>query len=228
MTIPLIIVGAGGFGREVAWLVESINAERPRYELLGFLDDTASSTPEAYPVLGTLDNWLAAPERGVQVACAVGDPTTRFRIVQRLDAAGVTFATLVDPSLRSSRWVEIGPGGIVCAATVFTTNIRIGPHAIINLDCTIGHDSQIGAFASLMPGVHISGEVDLGIGIYLGTGAVVINRIRIGDWTVIGAGAVVSRDLPSRVVAVGIPAKAIKANADAPAEQTTAENARET
>lgn len=209
---PLIIVGAGGFGREVAWLVEEINEDRQRYELVGFLDDTATETFEGYPVIGTTDEWLRSPDTRVKIVCAVGDPLTRSRIVERFVAAKVAFATLVHPSVRRSRWVEIGPGSIVCADTVLTTNVQIGAHGILNLDCTVGHDTKMGEFASVMPGVHLSGDVICGTGTYFGTGATVINQVSVGSWTVIGAGAVVSSDLPSGVVAVGVPARPIKDN----------------
>lgn len=210
MALPLIIIGAGGFGREVAWLVADINADRTQYELLGFLDDQATGTVEGYPVLGSIDSWLEKPPTGVLVSCAIGDPAVRARTVRRVESAGLNFASLIHPTVRMSKWVNVAPGSIICAGSILTTNIRVQEHSIINIDCTVGHDSVLGRFASLMPGTHISGEVILEDGVYMGTGSVVINRIRIGAWTIVGAGAVVTSDLPDRVVAVGVPAKPIK------------------
>lgn len=218
---PLVIVGAGGFGREVAWLVEQLNEESPEYEFIGFLDDGATETVEGYPVIGTTKAWLENPDQRVHIVCAIGDPFTRLRIVKRFGAVGVPFATLIHPSVRRSRWVEIGPGSIICAGTTLTTNIKVGAHSILNLDCTVGHDTQLGDFTSLMPGVHVSGDVICGAGTYFGTGATVINRVSVGDWTIVGAGAVVASDLPSRVVAVGVPAKPIKENSRAPEAGTS-------
>lgn len=213
---PLIIIGAGGLGREIAWHVEEINAEKPTFELLGFLDDVATQTPEGYPILGTTDDWLKEPEVGVHVVCAVGDPLARYRIVRKFAARGVPFATVIHPTVRRSRWVEFGPGTIVCVNTSFTTNVRVGAHALFNPDCTVGHDVEIADFASLMPGVHISGDVVLGEGTYFGVGSVVINKVKVGAWSVVGAGAVVTKDVPSGVVTVGVPAKPIKRNARVP------------
>lgn len=215
---PLIIVGAGGLGREVAWLVEDINQESPRYELLGFLDDATTSTAEGYPVISSVHAWLETPDPRVRVVCAIGDPLTRFRIVRRFKEAGISFATLIHPTARHSRWVEFGPGTIVCADTILTTNIKVGAHSMFNLDCTVGHDTKLGDFTSLMPGVHVSGDVVVGTGTYFGTGATVINQVSIGDWTTVGAGAVVAKDLPSGVIAVGVPAKPIKDNPRVPSE----------
>lgn len=218
---PLVIIGAGGFGREVAWLVEQLNEESNRYELIGFLDDDATTTVERYPIIGSTIEWLENPDTRVHVVCAIGDPFVRFRIADLFKSAGVTFATLVHPSVQRSRWVDIGPGSIICAHTILTTNIRIGAHSILNLDCTVGHDTQLGDFASLMPGVHLSGDVACGTGVYFGTGAAIINNVSIGEWTIVGAGAVVTADLPSRVVAVGVPAKPIKENPRVPSKETS-------
>lgn len=215
----LVIIGAGGFGREVAWLVQEINHEQDVFNLVGFLDDAVTSTVEGYPVLGTLGAWLQGPQKDVVYACALGDPMTRFKIVSRLESAGLSFATLIHPSVRHSHWVTVGEGSILCAGVTLTTNIQVGRHSILNLHCTVGHDTRIGDFTSMMPGVHISGEVKTGEGVYLGTSAAVINQVSIGPWTVVGAGAVVAGDLPGGVVAVGVPAKPIKTNRRAPEQR---------
>lgn len=215
---PLAIVGAGGFGREVAWLADDINQEKPTYEFVGFIDDTAPSTAEGYPVLGTTDRWISEHRTDVQLVCALGDPVTRWKVATRLSGAGFTFATLIHPTVKRSRHVRIAPGGMICADNILTTNIDIGAHALLNLDCTVGHDSKLADYVSMMPGVHISGDVTTDIGAYFGTGAVAINGVRIGAWSVIGAGAVVSSDVPRGVIAVGVPAKPIKPNARAPQE----------
>jgi sugar O-acyltransferase (sialic acid O-acetyltransferase NeuD family) len=215
---PVAIVGAGGFGREVAWLIDDINQDKQTFEFIGFVDDGASSTPEGYPVLGTTDHWIDEARTNVQLVCALGDPITRWKVATRAADAGFRFATLVHPTVKRSRHVRIGPGGMICADNILTTNIDIGAHALLNLDCTVGHDSRLADYISMMPGVHISGDVTSDVGAYFGTGAVAITGVKIGAWSVIGAGAVVSSDIPRAVIAVGIPAKAIKPNARAPEE----------
>lgn len=215
---PLIIIGAGGLGREVAWLVEDINEDSRTFEFLGFLDDSVQDTPEGYPILGTTEDWLKRPEPGVHVVCAVGNPLARYEIVREFASRHIPFATLIHPTVRRSRWVEFGPGTIVCVNTSFTTNVRVGAHALFNPDCTVGHDVDVADFSSLMPGVHISGDVVLGEGTYFGVGSVVINKVKVGAWSIVGAGAVVTRDVPAGVVTVGVPAKPIKQNSRVPKE----------
>lgn len=216
VTKPIVIAAAGGFGREVAWLIEDINQAEPTWELLGFVDDSTSSLPEGYQVVDSIAGWLNQNRKDVSIVVAIGEPSSRRRVTMLLEQAGARFATLIHPTVRRSRFVTIAPGSMICAGCIFTTNIEIGRHSIVNLDCTIGHDSRLGDYSSLMPGVHVSGEVNLGEGVYVGTGANLINGINVGEWAVIGAGAVVSSDLPAAQICVGVPAKPIKANPRAP------------
>lgn len=207
---PLVIIGAGGFGREVAWLVADINKAHPEWDFLGFVDDKAvGETVEGYPVLGTIA-WLMERDEQPYVVCAIGDPRTRRKLARPFEEKGFRFATLVHPTVQMSDYVRIGAGSIVCAGTILTTNINVGRHAILNIGCRIGHDTSLGDYASLMPGVNIAGEVSIAEGCYFGLNACVINRTSVGEWSIIGAGAAVVRDIPARVVAVGVPAKPIK------------------
>ncbi|MEA4883834.1 MAG: acetyltransferase [Clostridia bacterium] len=206
----IAIVGAGGFGREVAWLIEEINVASPEWSLLGFLDDGATGTTvEGQPVLGPIDH-VGELDQDVYVACAIGDPRLRKRLVDKLQQFHRRFATLIHPSVRKSQHVAIGEGSIICAGTILTTNISIGKHCLLNLDCKVGHDSILGDFTSCMPAVNIAGDVIIEEGCYFGLNACVINRKRVGGWSVIGAGAAVVKDIPARTVAVGVPATPIK------------------
>ena len=110
----------------------------------------------------------------------------------------------------SKEYVRIGKGCIICAANIITTNIEIGDFTILNLACTVGHDTIIGDYASFMPSVNISGEVIVSECVYVGTGAKIINQLEIGACTIVGAGAVVAKSLPSDCTAVGVPARVIK------------------
>lgn len=208
---PLVIVGAGGFGREVAWLVQEINVASPqmKWNLLGFVDDSATETPEGYPVLGR-SSWLNENAKGLHVVCAIGDPKARQAVLAKIHRPSLRYATLIHPSVQRSRYVTIGEGSIVCSGSILTTNVKIGRHCLLNLGTRVGHDSVLHDYSSLMPGANIAGEVEVGEGCYFGLNACVINKTRVGEWTVVGAGATVISDLPERCVAVGVPAKPIK------------------
>ena len=89
---------------------------------------------------------------------------------------------------------------------IATTDIEIGAHVAINLDCTIGHDTVNGDYVTASPGYHISGCVTIGRNAFLGTGASILEHLSVGAHAVIGAGAVVTRDIVDHALAVGMPA----------------------
>ena len=211
----LYIVGAGGFGREVAWLVERINAVSPTWNLKGFIDDNVNyhgKLENGYPVLGGCE-YLKDQEQEVWVVCAVGSANIRKKIIEKLEREShIKFATLIDPSVILSQYVTIGEGTIICAGTILTVSIAIGKHVIINLDCTLGHDVIINDFVTLYPSVNISGNVNVEKCVELGTGMQIIQGKNIGANSIVGAGAVVIRDIPECCIAVGSPASVIKVN----------------
>ena len=209
----LIIVGASGFGREVAWLVERINRKRKTWNLLGFIDDSKeiqNKLINSYPVLGMIDDIKKYQD--VFFVVAIGSSSTREMVVDRISThiRDVKFGLLIDPSVEVSDSVKIGEGSIICANTVITVNITIGKHVIVNLDCTIGHDAVLNDFVTVCPSSNISGNTDIGYASELGTGMQIIQGKKIGEKSIVGAGAVVVSDIPEKCTAVGIPAKPIR------------------
>lgn len=209
----LIIFGASGFGREVAWAVERANAVNPTWNLLGFMDDDDSiqgSEINGYKVLGKTDEIKEYPD--AYFVCAVGASRVREKIINNLKSINpaIKFGTVIDPSVEMSDLVTIGEGSIICAHTIITVNIAIGNHVIINLDCTIGHDAILQDFVTLYPSVNVSGNTNIGHAVELGTGMQIIQGKTVGNYSIVGAGAVVVKDIPEKCTAVGSPAKPIK------------------
>ena len=167
----ILVYGAGGFAREVAWLAQRCSTDSHRLTVGCFIDD-ASIPPgkqlNNVPVLSLEEARSRFPNG--QVAIAVGKPAIRPMLASRVEQAGLRCATLVHPGVEISEWVDVGEGSIVCAGSIITTNIRIGRQVHINLDCTIGHDAVLGDFTTLAPGVHVSGWVLTGERVYIGTG----------------------------------------------------------
>jgi sugar O-acyltransferase (sialic acid O-acetyltransferase NeuD family) len=208
----IVIIGAGGFGREVAWLIEDINKENTDWNILGFVDDNKEihgTEMNGYEVLGDIE-WLKSQE--LNVVCAIGDPNTKKRTIERLKNSNNSFPVLIHPSVIYSDRVSFGGGTIICAANIITTDIKIGNHVIINLDCTIGHDAILGDYTTVLPSVNVSGFVVTDESVSIGTGSAIIQGVKIGKNTVVGAGSVVVKDLPENCTAVGAPAKPIKFN----------------
>lgn len=208
----IYIIGAGGFGREVAWLVERINANSPTWALRGFVDDNRElwgTEADGYPINGGVD-WLSG-QGEVWCVCAVGSARARKKIIEKASAyRNIHFATLIDPDVQMSKRVAIGEGSIVCAGNLLTVDITIGKHVILNLDCTVGHDAVLEDFVTVYPGVHLSGNTVIETCAELGTGMVIIQGKKVGAGSIVGAGAVVVKDIPEHCVAVGSPAVAMK------------------
>jgi sugar O-acyltransferase (sialic acid O-acetyltransferase NeuD family) len=204
MTDSLIIVGAGGFGREVALAAEACS--RP-WVVAGFLDDRplGSRTMEGWRVLGTLaDGHLA-----MRCVIAVGAPRTRRLLCRRLEPFHPDFATIDTQGPRHNS-IAIGPGAMIVSGVRMTVSTRIGRHFIGNLNCTIGHDVTIGDFVTIAPLVAVSGNVTIGDGAEIGTGACIREGVQIGQGAMVGMGAVVVKDVAPNTVVVGNPARPIK------------------
>jgi len=210
---PVVIIGAGGFAREVLDVIDAINQQEPRYEVLGYIVDPQFGSPgelvNEKPILGGFD-WLLKRSKDVLAICGVGPSHHRYRLVKRAEEIEVRFFSVIHPTAVLTRWIQIGDGVVITAGCILTNQIRIGYHVQVNLDCTIGHDVVMEDFVTLAPGVHVSGNVKLKEGVYVGTGANIIEKIEIGEWSTIGAGSVVVKNVPSNSTVVGVPGRVIK------------------
>ena len=214
MRKDIVVLGGGGFAREVLWLLQDCNEDTGAWNVLGFIDENPALHGQPLcelPVLGGFD-WLTN-RPVIHVISGVGGNAVRRKFATLVAALGIPFATLVHPDARKSRFVEIGEGTLVCAGNLLTTQVKVGRHVNLNLDCTVGHDVVIEDFCNVSPGVHLSGFVHLGEDVDVGTGAVILPGKNVGRNTTIGAGAVVTADLPMDAVAVGIPAKVVRTKA---------------
>lgn len=209
----LVIIGAGGFGREVAWQVLEQKSFCAQYQLIGFVDDNDNLVGTCFnglPVLGTID-WLMEQEEPMAVMAAVGSAKIRKKIVDRCKKnKNLCFPTFIANDAALSDTVKIGEGGIICRGNILTVNITIGAFALINLSCTIGHDVVMEDYVTLYPGVHVSGNVSIGKITEIGTGTNIIQGKAIGSHVTIGAGSVIIRDIEDNCTAVGVPARRVK------------------
>lgn len=209
----LYIIGAGGFGREVAWLVERINQHHEKWSLEGFIDDNIQihgNIVDGYKILGGCD-YLKQLNENVWCVCAIGSAKVRKQIIKTISCCkNVNFATLIDPSVIHSKRIKIDDGSIVCAGTILTVDIEIGKHVILNLDCTIGHDVKISDFVTAYPSANISGNVMIGECCELGTGMQIIQGKKVISNCILGAGSVVIGDITESGTYVGCPAVRVK------------------
>lgn len=212
----IVFFGTGGFAREVHEIIESLNEQwsmvQQKLSMLGFLDgneEMHGKEVHGLPVLGGLE-WLKT-NKDVGVVVAIGNPGVKRKIVQQIkQIGGIKFPSIIDSRAIIGSRVKLGEGCIICANTIITTDIDIKDFVILNLSCTIGHDTIIEDYVTVAPGANISGNVIIKEGTDIGTASAIIQGKTIGAWSIIGAGAVVVKDTPNNVTAVGNPSKVIK------------------
>jgi len=212
---PLILVGAGGLGRETAELVRAINAQGPGWDLLGFADDDpalAATTVAGLPVLGSIASVASQP---VDLAVCTARPAvgcSRRPIVAGLGLTPDRFPTLIHPEASIAPSTEFGPGCIVFAGVVATASVVVGAHVVCMPQVVLTHDDQLGDYATLASGVRLGGGVRVETEAYLGAGALVREGVHIGPAALVGMGAVVLNDVPAGEVWAGVPARALTAS----------------
>jgi sugar O-acyltransferase (sialic acid O-acetyltransferase NeuD family) len=206
----LLIIGAGGFGREVLnWALDAETLQE-EWRVAGFLDENPlalESFSIPYPILGSPSSYLPAEED--VFVCAIGDPQTKLRVCEELQARGAKFITLVHPTAVIGRYNKIGQGCIFCPRSCITTNIVLGDFVTINVSSGIGHDASIGKGTTFSAFCDVTGNTVLGEGVFLGSHAVVLPSVVVGDYARIGAGSVVLRKVKPGATVMGVPAKQI-------------------
>lgn len=209
MTSDLAIFGAGGFGRETAWMIRQMNQLQADWNLIGFFDDgfQKGSEVDGIKILGGLSDVNKVREK-LFLVIAIAEPVLRMSIVSHIKNDNIDFPVLKHPRsiLGDEATNQFGRGSIITAGNIFTIYIQLGEFVIVNLACTIGHDVRIDSFTTVMPGCSISGNVKIGESTLIGTGVQILQNITIGKKNKVGAGAVVIRDSKDDVTLVGVPA----------------------
>lgn len=212
MTTRVVVVGAGGLGREVLDVVESRRQATGGIEVFGVVDDNPSEADlerlrvRGHSYLGTIEQVLS-DVRAEGYVVGIGTPEVRRNVARKFDSAGWHAVSVVHPDASLGSEVAVEPGVVVCAGARVTTNTTIEAHALLNLNVTVGHDSRIGAFSVVNPGAHVSGDVAIQPVVLIGTGSVILQGIQVAEGAIIGANACVTKDIEAYVTVIGIPAR---------------------
>lgn len=217
MPDQLVLVGSGGFGRETAEVVRAINDARPgrpRWNLLGFLDDDPEmwgTSVSGTTVLGGVDALSDLPDAHV-VLCtgSPGNFRSKKRIAERLGLPPERYATLIHPAAVVPDSCRAGEGTVVLAGTVATTDVEIGAHAGVMPQSVLTHDCRLDDFVTVGAAVCLAGGVHVQEGAYLGAGCQIRGALTIGSWALVGMGAVVLADVPPGEVWTGVPASFLR------------------
>ena len=198
-----VILGAGGFGREVlAYALES-----GQWNIIGFLDANPRALDHfgsSVPILG--DPVSVKLPNGALVLCAIADPKTKLYVCRALVGRGAEFGTLIHPSAVVGTSCRVGVGGILGPYCTLTSDVSLGDFVTVNAHSSIGHDAVIGDGCTLSGHCDVTGGAVLGQGVFMGTHAAVIPRVRVGDYAVISAGSVAMWPVRANSTVMGVPA----------------------
>ena len=210
----IAIYGAGGFGREIACLINQINSHTATWNLIGFFDDGKEIGLEVShfgKVLGgieQLNDW----RQEISVVIAIGNPNAVRAISQNIVNPAVDFPNIIHPSffLSDAETFSIGKGNIIQGRCVVSCDVAIGDFNVFNGSVVVGHDVVIGSYNTFMPAVRVSGEVKIGECNFFGISSIVLQQLKIGNNVKLGAGSVLMTKPKDDVLYMGNPAKRFK------------------
>jgi len=210
MRTKIVIIGGGGFGREVFNLIN-----KDLFEIIGFIDNVIKGdTVLPLPIIGD-DNLIPIlNEKGIaDHACVtIGNLQKRKSISEATILSGLLLPNILYTSSTIITSIPLGFGVVIYPNVVVMNDCNIGRGVLLNAGVTLGHDVIVGDYSSVNPGAHIAGKVRIGQEVLIGIGAVIKENVTIGNRVIIGAGSVVLNDIPDNSIAYGIPAKVMKSN----------------
>lgn len=208
----LIIIGAGGFGRELlSYAIEIMQISECEWRVKGFIDDNLNALngiDTGYPILGTISEHII--EENVVYVCAIGDGKTRLSICRDFQKKGAEFINFIHPTAKIRERVKMGVGNIFCPYSSVNPDVTIGDFVILNCNSGLAHDCVVGDGCSLLGGNSVNGNCTLGKCVFMGANSIIIPSRKIGDYAKISAGAVIFTHVKPKKTMIGNPAMVLK------------------
>ena len=208
----LIILGAGGFARELlSYAIDIMKTSECQWRVKGFIDDNLGALngiDTGYPILGTISDHII--EDNSVYICAIGDSISRLKIGREFQKKGAEFINFIHPTARIRERVKMGIGNIFCPSSGANPDVVIGDFVLVNCNSGFAHDCKIGSGCTLSGGCDVTGNCTLGEGVFLGSKAVIVPDRKIGDHAKVSAGAVVFTNVKPGKTMLGNPAMVLK------------------
>lgn len=210
MKKDLIIVGAGGCGREVLQIAKDVNKVKKTWNILGFINDIENAL-DGYDcdlsIIGTIEDWI--PQEGQEFVCAIADPYGKELVTKKLKERGAVFTSVIHPTAYISDYVEIGEGAVIYPYAALSVNCRIGDFVTILFSSGIGHDVKIGDYCTISSYCDLTGGVIVEEKAFMGSHVTIIPHKKIRPEAYIAAGSVVVSNVRAGCHVMGNPAKKI-------------------
>ena len=204
----LIIVGAGGFGREVLGHAQSIPTYTKDFEIYGFLDDNPNALDRynySVPIIGSIEHYT--PQKDDRFVMGIESPQGKLEIAKILKQRGAEFISLIHPTAEIGHNVSFGSGCVFCPHSAISCDAHLGDFVTLNSYGVIGHDAILEDGCTISSFVLIAGSVRLGKGVYVGIHGCILPRVQVGDFATVGAGSVVIKNIKSQTTVIGVPAR---------------------
>lgn len=207
----IAIYGAGGFGREVACLINRINDKNPTWNLVGFFDDDPNLKGRMIshygPCLGGIEE-LNAYSKELAITIPIGNPQAVKKVYSSINNDKIYFPNLImtDFLMADVETFKMGKGNIIQGGCSVSCDVEFGDFNVLNGSIAFGHDAKVGSFNTFMPGARISGEVHIGDENFFGVGSIVLQQIKIGNNVRLGAGSVMMTKPKDGNLYIGNPA----------------------
>jgi sugar O-acyltransferase (sialic acid O-acetyltransferase NeuD family) len=210
MAQKLLIIGAGSVGKFIAY---NINQFNQRFEIIGYLDDDIAkqnTVIAGYPVLGTVEKLLEFTGKDIALVWGIAFPSIKKKLFNQYKNLNFDFPNFISNDAWVSEGVTFGKGCIVYPGTTINYETSIEDFVIINMNCSLGHNSTIKSFSSLAPGVNLGGSTRIGSCVELGIGSSTVQGVLIDDNSKVGGQAMVISNVANSDIVIGVPAKSIK------------------
>ncbi|MBO6254233.1 MAG: serine acetyltransferase [Bacteroidaceae bacterium] len=206
----IAIFGAGGFGRELACIINLINQEEPTWNLIGFFDDGIEEGTEVQygKILGGVDK-LNLWDKPIAIAIALGNPKVLRTVVGIIHNRLIEFPNIIAPNVffLDKDTIKIGKGNIIFPNSLISCNVKMGDFNMLNVYTQMGHESELGNYNVIMPNTSISGGVIVGNANLFGVKSTVLQYKKVGNEVVLSPGSVLSRSAKDGKMYLGNPAK---------------------
>lgn len=203
----IIIIGAGGFGREVyCWVKDTFSNDQ--FYLKGFLSNNPRDLDNFdvdATIIGDPDTYKI--EDRDRFICAIGDIDVKKRIVTTLKSQGANFFNLIHPTAVVAKSAKIGEGVIICPFALVSSHVELQDFVMMNFYSSCGHDAKVGKYSILSPYATVNGFSILEDEVFLGSHTTVTARKKVGYRSKISANSVAMYDVPEHTLVYGVPGR---------------------